>query len=1114
MSRSDHDPAMANGPSALLDDVIEEVANRLQAGDAVDCEAILAQYPEHAESLRRLLPAIAVMAEFGVSASRLAASGISPGLSPLVGELGILGDFRILREVGRGGMGIVYEAEQMSLGRRVALKVLPFAAAMDPTQLRRFKTEAQAAAQLHHTNIVPVFWVGCERGVHYYAMQFIEGRTLADVIRELRQLEGSVTRREGEPPSEPLPVEAVSFALASALTRESPMSRAERGSPDLDHGPSRPGRGSPDPDHGPTEGLLPESRPQAESGPAEAGTPTPLGCRSSDDAGAPTRAGRGSHPAPDRTESLPAPGAPSISSTRNRAYFRNVARLGLEAAAALERAHQEGIIHRDIKPANLMVDVKGNLWVTDFGLARLQIDGGLTVSGDLIGTLRYMSPEQASGKRVPIDGRTDIYSLGVTLYELLTLQPAFESRDRQELLRQIADEEPTPPRKVGRTIPRELETIVLKAIAKEAIGRYQTAEELADDLRRFLEHKPILAKRPSLVERSAKWARRHRAFLISLAIASCLTILGLSVAATLAISAYRREAESRASAEAQRIRAETNARRATEAVDEMLHGFGQAYWTRLPQGALMARRPLERATAFYGELAKESPSDIGVLRKAIIAHGNLMLLEMQLGGFPRAVELHRTVIELKREKKERFPLEPEAPQDKEGTDHFFLAQLQVMAGDPAGAERSAARALELFRQCVELSPQDAYSRRREADSLILLGDIQCHRGKPSDGESNLRSAVERFERMTREVPDDYTGILRSRALNALSIFLFKQGRFGEGVSFLKQAIEIEAKRVRRSLSSGRGPGSDMLNLRDQYESLTAVLAALGKVEVATEPEGAIFPLYWALSTAEQSSWTEAGNLAWGLRKLAESYTRLGDIQARLRLPSAETTFRRSLTILAELSAQSPTGDRGYLSTRAEVYLKLGDLLGSLGRFAEAADAYKQSLQLENDNEARFPNPWFNSFSHLRPAAPSNKLARLLAICPDLSRRDIPEALKLARMAVDLMPYNHNFWNTYAIANYRAGAWDASIKAVERSMTLHSGGDASDWFFLSLARWQKGDKDQARSWFDKAVRSMEKEKSQDDELRHFRDEAATLLGVKGQPVQARMVEEAHTRSSTP
>jgi len=196
MTSAVHDSAVASGPDANLDDVIDELANRIQSGEPVDGEAILARYPAHAESLRRLLPAIEVMAEFGVSASRLAARGVSAGIDSVDVDnaLGTLGDFRVLREVGRGGMGVVYEAEQMSLGRRVALKVLPFAAALDSQQLRRFKTEAQAAAQLHHTNIVPVFWVGCEQGVHYYAMQFIEGRSLAEVVREVRQLEGKEQR--------------------------------------------------------------------------------------------------------------------------------------------------------------------------------------------------------------------------------------------------------------------------------------------------------------------------------------------------------------------------------------------------------------------------------------------------------------------------------------------------------------------------------------------------------------------------------------------------------------------------------------------------------------------------------------------------------------------------------------------------------------------------------------------------------------------------------------------------------------------------------------------------------------------------------------------------------
>ncbi len=402
--------SMTSGYDPVLDEVIEEMANRLQAGEPVDGAAILARYPDRADSIRRLLPAMEVMAEFGVSASRLAAAGVSPGLSPLTGELGTLGDFRILREVGRGGMGIVYEAEQMSLGRRVALKVLPFAGAMDSHQLRRFRTEAQAAAQLHHTNIVPVYWIGCENGVHYYAMQFIEGRTLADVIRELRQLEGK-DRRDGTADKAEALNDPAASALATALSQEFPPPAAREDVP-----PPAAAPGPPDP--------------------AAGRTPAPT----------------------------------SGSSTRDRAYFRNVARLGLEAAEALEHAHQEGIIHRDVKPANLMVDARGHLWVTDFGLARLQNDSGLTITGDVLGTLRYMSPEQATGRRAFLDHRTDIYSLGVTLYELLTLEPAFASGDRVELLRRITDEEPRPPHRLDGSVPRELGTIVLRAMAKEPAG--------------------------------------------------------------------------------------------------------------------------------------------------------------------------------------------------------------------------------------------------------------------------------------------------------------------------------------------------------------------------------------------------------------------------------------------------------------------------------------------------------------------------------------------------------------------------------------------------------------------------------------------------------------------
>jgi hypothetical protein len=150
--------------------------------------------------------------------------------------------------------------------------------------------------------------------------------------------------------------------------------------------------------------------------------------------------------------------------------------------------------------------------VTDFGLAQVQSQAGLTLTGDLVGTLRYMSPEQALGRRGLVDHRSDIYSLGVTLYELLTLEPAYGGNDRQEVLRQIALEEPRPPRRLNRAVPAELEAIVLKAMAKSTEERYPTTQELADDLRRWLEHRPIRARRPTLRQRGAKWVRRHPAW--------------------------------------------------------------------------------------------------------------------------------------------------------------------------------------------------------------------------------------------------------------------------------------------------------------------------------------------------------------------------------------------------------------------------------------------------------------------------------------------------------------------------------------------------------------------------------------------------------------------------
>jgi hypothetical protein len=225
---------------------------------------------------------------------------------------------------------------------------------------------------------------------------------------------------------------------------------------------------------------------------------------------APARATELGYRVPNGSEPIPNDSAiRSIAS--DRGDWREAARFGLQAALALDHAHELGVIHRDIKPSNLLIDTRGHLWVTDFGLARIPHENlDVTATGDVVGTLRYMSPEQVRGEKGVIDPRVDIYALGATLYELVTLRPSFGASDRQELLRCILHDEPVAPRRRRPSIPRDLETIILKAMEKEPSARYGTAREMADDLTRFLDDRPVLARRPGVVDRTVKWSRRHR----------------------------------------------------------------------------------------------------------------------------------------------------------------------------------------------------------------------------------------------------------------------------------------------------------------------------------------------------------------------------------------------------------------------------------------------------------------------------------------------------------------------------------------------------------------------------------------------------------------------------
>jgi serine/threonine protein kinase len=401
IDRDDGSSSYAGPDASRVVAALEEYQEALRAGRALDRGAFMDAHRDVADRLAEFLDALDLIQSAAGEATTTPRSDVGP--SPL-GPGEVLGDFRIVREVGRGGMGVVYEVEELSIpARRVALKVLPVTSTLEPRTLQRFRVETQAAACLNHPNIVPVFSAGCDRGIPFYAMPLIRGRSLSEILRTMRECDLPAARR-------------------SHLTAT----------------------------------------------------------------------GEGAEPP----------------------WHVALARLGLQAAEALEHAHALGVIHRDIKPSNLIVDVTGRLWVTDFGLARIACgDAGATSSGDLVGTLRYMPPEQIRGEPGAADPRADIYALGVTLYEAVTLRPLFDTSDRSALIHRILNDEPPAPRSIEPTVPRDLETIILKAMDKIPAGRYSTARALADDLGCFLEDRPIRARRLGIVERSIRWSRRHRPLL-------------------------------------------------------------------------------------------------------------------------------------------------------------------------------------------------------------------------------------------------------------------------------------------------------------------------------------------------------------------------------------------------------------------------------------------------------------------------------------------------------------------------------------------------------------------------------------------------------------------------
>jgi eukaryotic-like serine/threonine-protein kinase len=790
--------------SSALDRELAEVLDRylksLEEDAPLNVEGLVAEYPRIADDIRAFVASIDLLhgATQGMNPEArpepAARNGVDHCLAKRHAEKR-LGDFEIGLEIGRGGMGVVYEATQISLQRKVALKVLPFAAMWDHKQIARFQNEAQAAAQLQHANIVPVFAVGQERGVHFYAMQLIQGRSLDQILGELRR-EATADR----PPSD----QCLVSTMAADSTVQSELS---------------------------SEHAAGQSR-----------------------------------------------------------YCRAIAGLGIQAASALQYAHECGVVHRDIKPSNLLVDHRNKLWITDFGLARVQDSPGVTVTGDVVGTLRYMSPEQATGKQALVDPRSDIYSLGATLYELLTLRPAFGGDDRQAVMHAIGEQEPMAPRTIDPAIPIDLETIVLQAMAKSRDERYLTAQQLADDLNRFLEGKPTLARRPTLADRAGKWVRRHR-MVVALAAGFLLVLTGVSTTGAILLS--REHGRKQAALEA----AQANLEQAREVVNRFGGQFAQEL-AKLPGSEPLRMAVLNDTLNYHEQFIKRAAGNPELKSDLAATHFHSGSIASQLGDQSKALASFEKAITLFAELAEAAA-KPAEHRQQQATALNNLALLYAAQGKADEARKRYNTAIQLQSDVVASDASPKAASRLLAELYTNRGLLERQNGDAIEARKSLTRAIAQLEKILAAAPED------DEARHALAMAFNNR-------SFVEQASHWDAaeQSCQRAV--------------ELFEELAATEADNETVSAATRGD------------------------------LALSYNNLAAIRGHLgKHAEAITAFRRAVELQEQLVRQAP-GVVQFRSDLAITWNNLAQALARQEKPQVSNEAYDRAQELFNEMVADYP----------------------------------------------------------------------------------------------------------------------------------------------------------------
>ncbi len=891
-----------------LQPIADAFLERVRAGESPDLGEYKARHPELADRIDDLFPALVAIERFGPVIGPESPAPEDRAANRDAPER--LGEYRIVREIGRGGMGVVYEAVQESLGRHVALKVLPPRAQLHPSWLVRFQLEARAAARLHHTNIVPVFGVGVDEGTHYYAMQFIRGRGLDVVLDELCRF-----RVAGAPEGGPETLGAVARATLTRaiLSGGAPATETEIG-------------GAEDREDAPAETA---DTPQARTGvgPGRGGVSTaarvdspPVAKRrgSRDEADAPVVDAGGGRP-------------PGLSSGDAQAdYFRAVARIGLQVAEALAHAHSHGIVHRDIKPSNLLLDARGVVWVTDFGLAKSDENDGLTQTGDIVGTIRYMAAERFEGWSDP---RSDVYGLGATLYELLTLRPAFEGANRAQLVERVLHDDPVSPRRVDRHVPRSLETIVLKSLAKEPGRRYTTAETMAEDLRLFLADRPIFARRSAAWEQVWRWCRRNP-LAASLSAALLLVfVTGLPVMTVLWLRSQRLYLLS----EDRRAEAETNLARARGTVNDYLTTVSESTLLKSPLPGLQPLRKelLQKALSYYEDFVRRYENNLDL--RADLAAAYLRVGEINaevgsqddtLGPLQKAADLYGSLTagtpsnQIQRAAMGRCLV------------RLAMAQAKYGRGEEAG--RSFEAAIGLLGPLARDYPRDARVRADLALGHHYYADhFKMSGGSPGEAVRHLEAAIDLRSALADEFPDEFVHRVNLvRSMNNLAEMEYRAGRTTEALTIARRTNDIQRLLIashpddaplRRSLSlTLQGIGA-MLEILGRWDESRASFAESSEINDRLVAENPSFTDYRRLRATGHSGFGQA---------LVDH----DEFDAALKL------FARARED-AEIVRKAEPGNDLNANSLASIHRGMGKALTRQGHHAEALGSLRQAIAI-------------------------------------------------------------------------------------------------------------------------------------------------------------------------